>query len=410
VIPLRAVGACVAISLLAACGGGGTSVPAAPTPLPVPSAGPIASASTAMNPLTSYTVYVGSVDGTTVSTELSSLSSGSAGAGGAVVGSIPADLMTTGSPLAPLAVPGAVIAFPDGSTVVADAFGNFDASQSSWAIANAAQLAVGQEVEVIVDGSNVVPSATPLDTVVNADEPSGGTVIASFGRETLAAAAPSAPPTLAKLQISPASIGMFDKEQRTFFAFGFDSAGKKSPLGKQSVTWTVANCSGAAAAGRLIVQKESSTIVYRAPDSGSAGACNDVVMASYTNPKPAAGTVGVKITASAKAYYAARDTAVLYSGLVVDANNQPLAKAIVDFFATTSSSAAGRVVAVTDKDGKFSRKIPAGRTPAFLVASRVAAGTGFKYQFYNVTVTPANATTGLTLKETTPTTRPGSGK
>ena len=406
-ISVRVVGACAAISLLAACGGGGTSAPSAPTPLPVPNSGPIAPATTAMNPLTSYTVYVGSVDGTTVTTELSSLSSGSAAAGGAVVGSVPADLMTVGSPLAPVAAPGAVIAFPDGSTVVADALGNFDAAQSPWAMANAAQLAVGQEVEVIVDGSNVVANATPLDTVVNADEPSGGTVTASFDRQTLAT---SPTPTLAKLQISPASIGMYDKAQRMFFAFGFDSAGKKVPLGKQTVTWTVANCSGAPAAGKLIAQKATSMIVYRAPDSGSAGACNDVVMASYTNPTTPAGTVGVKITASAKAYYAARDTAVLYSGLVVDANNKPIAKAIVDFFATAASSSAGRVVAVTDKDGKFAQKIPAGRTPAFLVANRVAAGTGFKYQFYNVTVTPANATTGLTLKETTPTTRPGSGK
>lgn len=151
-------------------------------------------------------------------------------------------------------------------------------------------------------------------------------------------------------------------------------------------------------------------IVYRAPSSGSAGVCNDVVTASYTNPKAAGVAGGSNVTASAKAYYSARETAVLYSGLVVDVNNKPVAKALVDFFATTSSSSAGRVVTVTDKNGNFSQKIPAGRTPAFLVANRVAAGTGFKYQFYNVTVTPPNATTGLTLKETTPTTRPGSGK
>ena len=406
-ISLRVVGACVAISLLAACGGGGTSVPSAPTPLPVPSSGPVAPATSAMNPLTSYTVYIGSVDGTTVNTELSSLSSSSAGGIGAVVGSVPADLLTSGSPLAPLAAPGAVISFPDGSTVVADALGNFDAAQSPWAMANAAQLAVGQEVEVIVDGSNVVASAMPLDTIVNADEPSGGTVTASLERQTLATAAP---PTLAKLQVSPASLGMYDKEQRMFFVFGFDSAGKKIQLGKQTVTWTVANCSGAAAAGKLIAQKESSMIVYRAPSSGSAGVCNDVVTASYTNPKATNGAGGSNITASAKAYYSARDTAVLYSGLVVDANNKPVAKALVDFFATTSSSSAGRAVTLTDKNGNFLQKIPAGRTPAFLVANRVAAGTGFKYQFYNVTVTPPNATTGLTLKETTPTTRPGSGK
>lgn len=406
-ISLRVVGACVAISLLTACGGGGTSVPSAPTPLPVPSSGPVAPATSAMNPLTSYTVYVGSVDGTTVNTELSSLSSGTPGGIGAVVGSVPADLLISGSPLAPLAAPGAVISFPDGSTVVADALGNFDAAQSPWAMANAAQLAIGQEVEVIIDSSNVVASAMPLDTIVDADEPSGGTVTASLGRQTLATAAS---PTLTKLQVSPASIGMYDKEQRMFFAFGFDSTGKKMQLGKQTVTWTVANCSGAAAAGKLIAQKESSMIVYRAPSSGNAGVCNDVVTASYTNPKAAGVAGGSNVTASAKAYYSARETAVLYSGLVVDVNNKPVAKALVDFFATTSSSSAGRVVTVTDKNGNFSQKIPAGRTPAFLVANRVAAGTGFKYQFYNVTVTPPNATTGLTLKETTPTTRPGSGK
>ena len=405
----RILGASAAVSLLAACGGGGSStpLPQTPTAAPVPTAGPVAAAGVQMNPLTSYTVYVGSVDGTTVNTELSPLSSGSAGANGAFVGAAPGNFLTSATPQMPVAVPGAVVAFPDGSTVVADALGNFDASQSPWAAANTAAIASGAQVEVIVDATGLAANALPLDTFVDADEPAGGLVTASVGRSALATT-PAPPVTIAKIAISPASNGMYDKEQRIYFALGFTDAGKKVSLGKQNVVWTVANCSGAAAAGKLVASNELSKIIYRAPATGSSGTCPDVLKVSYTNPpKTGTTTPGSTVTATAKAFYHARDTAVLYSGIVLDPNNKPIAKAIVDFFATTASAQAGRVVAVADKDGKFSHKVPAGRTPAFLVAQRVAAGTGYKYVFYNVTVSGApGATTGLVLKETTVATRP----
>jgi hypothetical protein len=69
------------------------------------------------------------------------------------------------------------------------------------------------------------------------------------------------------------------------------------------------------------------------------------------------------------------------------------------------------VLAITDKNGTFSRKIPSGRTTSFLVANRVAVAKGFTYQWYNVTVAApsANATTNLVLRETTTATRPAGG-
>lgn len=409
---LRLLSASAALSLLAACSGGGASAPAPipATPVPLPSAAPVAPAAS-MNQLTSYTVYVGSTDGTNVSTEIASLATGSAGATGAFVASVPTDFLRSGVQL-PMPVPGAVVTFPDGSTVVADALGNFDASASPWTIANQASLAAGQQVEVIVDGTIGAPSAAPLDTFVDADEPAGTILTASFGRSTLAASpAPSPKPVaIAKMSVLPASQGMYDKEQRSYYAVGFDASAKKIALGKQKVVWTVANCSGAAAAGTLVATAEPSQITYRAPAQGSSGTCADVLTASYTNAAVTATKApATVVSATAKAYFAARDTAVVYSGIVIDANKKPVARAIVDFFATTASSSAGRRVTITDKNGNFSEKIPAGRTPSFLVASRVAAGTGYKYQFYNVTVTPPNAQTGLTLQETTPTARPSAG-
>jgi hypothetical protein len=96
---------------------------------------------------------------------------------------------------------------------------------------------------------------------------------------------------------------------------------------------------------------------------------------------------------------------------VVDPNGKPVAGALVDFFATTAASSFGRVLAITDKNGAFSRKIPSGRTPAFLVANRVTSGSTTKFVWYNVTVTATSptATTGLKLAETTQTTRPSAG-
>jgi len=397
------IGATAAVSLLAACSGSGTSVPAPIVAAPVPTAGPVTPAGVQMNPLTSYTVYVGSTDGLSVSTQLASLASGSPNSSGTVVGAAPANFLTTGTPQLPATSPGAVVAFPDGTTVVADALGNFDASQSPWTLANQASLVTGSQVEVIVDATSAFATASALDTFVDADEPAGGLVAASQGRLMSVSPTP-APVVLSRIQISPASEGMYDKGERAYFAIGFNAAGKKVSLGKQRVVWSVANCAGAAAAGKLVASNEASKIIYRAPATGSANTCPDVVTGSYTNP--ASSTV----SATAKAYYYSAETAVAYAGVVLDVTGKPVAKGLVDFFATTASAAGGRVVTVTDKDGKFAQKIPMGRTPAFLVANRVATATGYKFQFYNVTVTgAANATTGLTLKETTVTTRPGSG-
>lgn len=402
--------ACLVLSGLAACSGS-TSTPAAPAIVGAtayPTAAPPTVGTSSMNMLTSYTVYAGSVDGSSVVTELSSLAT-APNPGSTTVAAAPVDMLTTGAPLAPTAVPGAVVSFPDGSTVVADALGNFDASQAPWTIANQASISAGTQVEVVVDPSDAVPVAAPGNAYVDVDEPSGQTLLASDARSTLASTSPSPSPSptpvvLAKLQVQPASEGMYDKEQRTFHAVGFDKNGKKLALGGQNVTWSVGNCSGAAAAGKLQTTREKSKIVYRAPATGSAATCPDIVTASYQSPG-----VTAPVTATAKAYYYAHETSVLYSGNVLDTNGKPVAKAVVDFFATTATASTGRILAITDKNGAFSRKIPAGRTPAFLVANRVASGKSFKYQWYNVTVTPSTGTTSLVLRETTTAARANAG-
>ncbi len=408
---LTAVG--LAAFALVACSGGSSSTPIVTNPAPIAPAAPVAPAGTQMNPLTSYTVYVGSVNGTDVVTELSVLSTASApNPNGFYVGVAPADMLTSGTPVMPTSAPGALIVFPDGSVVVADMLGNFDASQAPYTLANQPSIAAGQQVEVVVDPSQSPASgaalAAPADTFVDVDEPAGGAVTASTGRSILAASPPP-PVVLAKLQVQPASAGMFDKEQRTYFAIGFDKNRKKVALGKQNVSWSVANCNGAAAAGKLQPSKETSYIIYSAPATGNAGNCPDILTASYTNPAGASPSAPLKATA--KAFYAAHDTAVLYSGKVVDQSGKPVAKAIVDFFGSTASSSAGRFLAITDKDGKFSRKIPSGRTPSFLVANRVSSGGKVSYVWYNVTVTAPspNATTGLTLTETTQAVHPPHG-
>jgi hypothetical protein len=323
-------------------------------------------------------------------------------------------MLTAGTPAAPAPAPGAVVVFPDGTSTITDVLGNFDASTTPWTIANQSSISAGQQVEVVIDSTQSAAAgaslAAPLNAFVDVDEPAGGIVAASGSRVALAASpAPVTPVVLAKLQVAPASNGMFDKEQRTYFAIGFDKNGKKVALGKQSVRWSVANCTGAAAAGKLQATNEFSKIVYRAPATGNAGSCPDILTASYTNPAVAA--TPTPLTATAKAFYAAHETAVLYTGTVVDASGNPVAKAVVDFFATTAASGAGRVLAITDKNGAFSRKTPSGRTPAFLVANRVTSGSTTKFVWYNVTVTATSptATTGLKLAETTQTTRPSAG-
>jgi hypothetical protein len=179
----------------------------------------------------------------------------------------PVDMLKTGTPQVPVPVPDAVIAFPDGSTVTANALGNFDASAVPWTLANQAIIAAGTQVEVVVDASDRFPLAAPGNAFIDVDEPAGLRVAAFGSRSTEASPSPKPSPTpvvVAKLQVQPASDGMYDKEQRTFSVFAFDKTGKKVQLGTHNVSWTVANCSGAAAAGKLAATTEKSKILPRA--------------------------------------------------------------------------------------------------------------------------------------------------
>lgn len=310
--------------------------------------------------------------------------------------------------LGALPLAGALVTYPDGSTQLSDVLGNFDASQSSWAVANAAALAADPTIEPLVVVASGLDGITPVIAFVDAYEPSGPLVPGSAARQIMRVPVPqgTTPPALAGLTVTPASVSLFDVETREFHAVGADSSGARIGLGNVPVTWSLgkaAGCSPAAPAGSLKpIGSDQSKIRYVPPTSGSAtSGCGDRVIASVT---VAAGT----LSASGVAVYSDHKASVKVSGTLVDGSGKGIAGALLDF----GKSNDVRIIASTGSGGTFSVSAPSGATLSPVAGVRTGSGASAKLVYYPVSPAsiqvPAAGLSGLKLTANivTPTAKP----
>lgn len=333
------------VAALAGCGGGSGATSSGGTVLPPQSTttppGVTVPGASQINATTTYTVYSSTVNGSMV-IGLSALGGGAPDA--------------TNS-WAPVSI-GAEVVYPDGSVQVADTAGNFDASQSSWAILNAANLAANPQYQPEVQIFAATASATPeipLDTFVDAYAPTGGsTVTAGFMRNAMAArfssaAATAATTDLASVNTFPLGIGMFDNESRQFSLVGHDSDGNYVDLSKAQVTWKVTG------SGKLTQDPADASKANYTPPSSGTFVTPDIVTASVSvNGSPA-------FSASSNALYYDTTAGVSVSGTLLDATSKPVAGGIVDFFGGGREFYHGNLFALTGSSGTFTRIVPPNR-------------------------------------------------
>ncbi|MBV8602798.1 MAG: hypothetical protein JO359_14640 [Candidatus Eremiobacteraeota bacterium] len=378
----RAVASLAGVLALSSCGGGSSTPSAAlPTASPAPTAfvfKPIPTSSPAGAPLgnvfTTYAVYTGSLDVLGPSVGIAALADGAP----------PPGLQ------APTPAAGAFVYYPDGSQQVADAQGNFDASQSSWAVTNFNALLNDPTLEPEVIITAQPPGSFPaLDTFVDAFQP-GGPVSAAVLRKPET----TTPPTVAKLYVAPASISLFDVQTQAFYATGADAGGKRVSLSGTPVAWSLtvpSGCSGGAAGSITPSKGDGAKATYRAPSSGtSTAACPDLVIASVT-----AGST----TLSAQGQVSYRDphVTVKVSGTLTDTTNKALVGALLELFGNTPDAVNGKVDTTTGAGGAWSANVDAGRTLAPIAAVTINK----KQQYYPVQPAsipvPASGLSGLHL-------------
>jgi virginiamycin B lyase len=338
----------LAISLQSCGGGSIVSVP-----LTAGSAGQI-------NPLTTYTVYVGSAPTVGNITTIVPFAAGA-----------PPDNLS-----GPVIAPNATILYPDGSIQTADALGNFDVSQSSYVKAQSTAISSdpGNAVEVYVMPATGAGSYQPDDQFVDAFEPSAGlgpsaTARSASGRRRSAAAPPS---SLAGLVVRPGFIGVTSVQRANFHAIGYNTSAMRVPLGGVSINWSVgkpAGCSPSAGAGSLeTVAGDPSKVVYVPPLTATfPTGCPDLVIASTT-------VNGATITASGQAFYRAVAVLVKISGTLVDFSGAPVPRALIDLYGNGQESAASFTpgkdgVVTTSTGGAWSAFVVAGKnlTPVAMI-------------------------------------------
>jgi len=345
-------------------GAGGSTPPSGNIPNPGPA-----------NSATTYTVYTGML-GTQSVVEVVPLGQGA-----------PAYLQGAAT------APGAIVVYPDGSTQTSDTLGNFDASQSSWATANANALAANPnlepEVTVVVPSSTTPPA--PADLAVVAYAPNLGQVVTAGAAVHVLGAlrlASSNPADFAGVTVFPHGIAMFDNETRTFHAVGQDSNGALVALNGASVQWSVATPSNCPApAGKVTpLSGDNSTATYTPPASGTFPiGCQDEVVATIASS-------GTSFQASGNAFYYDPSQGVELSGTLNNAGGQPQGGAIVDLYGGGREFYHGNLFALTAGNGAYSRVVPANRT-LYPVAGNVTTVAN-RPQIAFFTVNPATIVVG----------------
>jgi hypothetical protein len=371
--PFAALGIGCIAAFLAGCGGGGSSpAPGAPNFSNVQLTPP---GTSTLNVDTTYSVWETSSSGTPTV--------GIAPVGGSAPSSDPGwALVTTG----------ALILYPDGSTQVSDVLGNFDASQSQWAINNAAALAANPndnpEVWVILP---LGTSQSALDTTVVAYAPPGSpTMVASSMRLAMGARSPqsgSTPNELASVTVFPRGASMFDNNTRTFTVVGTDSDGNYVSLSHAAVTWSLGGCTTAGGgAGRVTQFSTNNAKASYSPPAGGTYTTPDAVTASVT-------VNGTAYCASGNALYYDPSQGVTISGVLQDTTAKPVANGVVAFFGGGREFYHGSLIAVTDANGNFRRTVPPNRTLSLVGGqSVISAGHAAPATFY--TLSPATVAIG----------------
>lgn len=359
----------VATLALTACGGGGTTGGTTP-PVSAPGnpSGTIPGPSS-VNASTTYTVFQGQANGTTL-LEVDPY------------GVTPQTLTNV------QAVPGAVVQYPDGSVQIADTLGNFDASQATYA--NAANVADVQanpqdEPAVIVWGSGSGASA-PVEAYVSIFSPQNTPVTAGASRFG------STPGTeLSSVAVLPRGYALYDGEQRVYRAVAKDSDGKLINLNGSgyTVTWSLTlpkGCAGSAAGSIAASSSDPTRAIYKAPKSGTFNSgCQDLVVATVT-----AGTVTT--SGSGNAFYYDPATAATLKGTLTNASNGTVANGIVDLYGGGREFWHGKLFAITDANGNFTRLVPANRTLYPFAGNPVTVGNKTTYNFFSVTPSQVSIT------------------
>ena len=343
---LRLIGLCAAFAVAtAACGGGGSGSsgngPLPPTPPPGP---PV----TYGNQYTSYTVYQANVNGESV-IDVSPIG---------VVSALPAAKVVAGT-----------VIYPDSSVQVADAAGNFDASQSSWTFSNLSALTANPANQPLVDVAYFPLSGLapiPEEISISAYAPSVNLVPLAEGANATSV------PELATVSMQPKSAWLEDGHNRVFTIYGRDTSGAPFSLAKAQVTWKIVSPVGCAASTAKILPlpSDASKAIYSAPASGSlVGTCSDQVVASVA-------ANGATYTGSGSAYFFDAKSAKL-GGVLTDATGKAVANALIDLYAQSADASQGTLLVNTDATGKFARTVPSNRvmTPVVLsIANKKASG------------------------------------
>ncbi|MDP9024516.1 MAG: hypothetical protein M3N13_03955, partial [Candidatus Eremiobacteraeota bacterium] len=264
------------------------------------------------------------------------------------------------------------IIYPDGSIQLADARGNFDASQSAWTITNIAALAADPSMQPIVDV--VVPAAAgavplPEEISVNAYAPAAGRVPLEESMRPS-----SIVPELATVSIAPRSSWLEDGHARMFTIRGSDTSNAAFPLDRAQVQWSVGRAKGCGAAlgSILTLPADASKAVYKAPATGyTSPSCPDQITASLTN-----GSAVFSATSSAYVYDPKMSAQL--AGVLQDASGKPVAGAVIDLYAAGADAVQGSLLVGTDSQGRFARTVPSTRTLNPVVASVVGGRASFR--------------------------------
>jgi len=355
-------------AILAGCGGGGGGSSSA-TPVianPTGSSGTITpSAQGLLTSSTSYTVYTAATGGVTV-------------VGIAPIGGGPPDAVNSWS----LVTTGAVISYPDGTVQVSDALGNFDASQSTWATTNAANMAADPndepEVQVVVPA---VSPESPLDVIVEAYAPPGaptqtGSVLRSGLGMRSASGATAAPISeLTSVSTLPHGTALFDTDSKQFHAIASDSDGQYIDLTAAGVKWSVGSCTGSSGAGKLTQDaKDAAKAVYSPPSAGTG--CDLVIATINAN--------GTTYSSTSNAFYFDKSAGVTVSGTLNDSTNKAVANGLVRFYGGGKEFYNGNLVAQVT-NGAFSRSVPPNRTLSPVGGNIAVSGGRATASFFNLT-------------------------
>lgn len=347
---------------LAACGGGGGGG-SAPGPGPSPTPQPTANANT-------YQVrFIIEEDGSTGLEVVPSGGQPVAPSGGQV-----------GQPDA-----GAIVTYPDGSTQIADASGDFVPAQSTYAQANAHQLETSPEAQPYVVVSDAQGKAAPtalyvsayngatLATASFARRPQGGLRLASSSQPTV---------SLGGVRTLPAGFALFTNETTTLHVQGVDIDGHLTALTSAQISWN-------AAQGIVTPIAGTAEAIYAPPQISGSSSTLDTITATV-------GFAGssLQFTATSTAQVFPPGAGVLLSGTVSNASGSALANSAALFVQANVPRVFHPYywLALAGGAGSYSRYVPANQLlTSILGITAASSGGAFGYVVADSSAAPNQA-------------------